>query len=143
MSINYIEFGTPEYDEAVALRCDILRKPIGRVFEPEHLLEEYSDTILGCYDAQAVLVGCLHLSKIQDDTLKMRQVAVKENQQGKGIGRKLVEMSEAFARRYGYTKIVLHARQVAIDFYLRLDYTIVGEPFEEVGIPHRKMEKKI
>ena len=29
----------------------------------------------------------------------------------------------------------LHARQIAVPFYERLGYTIVGEPFEEVGIP--------
>ena len=37
--------------------------------------------------------------------------------------------------------MTLHARQVAVPFYERLGYSIVGEPFEEVSIPHFKMEK--
>lgn len=37
--------------------------------------------------------------------------------------------------------MVLHARDSALDFYLSLGYSIVGDPFEEVGIPHHRMEK--
>jgi hypothetical protein len=29
-----IDFGTPEYDEAVRLRTDVLRKPLGLEFTP-------------------------------------------------------------------------------------------------------------
>jgi predicted GNAT family N-acyltransferase len=39
--------------------------------------------------------------------------------------------------------MILHARATAVPFYLRLGYTVVGEPFEEVGIPHRGMEKAL
>jgi len=37
--------------------------------------------------------------------------------------------------------MVLHAREAAIPFYLRLGYELEGEPFTEVGIPHRRMVK--
>jgi predicted GNAT family N-acyltransferase len=39
--------------------------------------------------------------------------------------------------------MVLHARETAVPFYLKLGYEVVGGQFEEVGIPHFKMEKKL
>jgi predicted GNAT family N-acyltransferase len=53
----------------------------------------------------------------------------------------MVLLSEAKAIEMGKQKMVLHARDSAIDFYLLLGYKIVGDPFEEVGIPHHRMEK--
>ncbi len=108
-------------------------------------LEAEKDSFhLACYNENEAeeVIGCLVLKPIpESNELKMRQVAVKENHQGKGVGRKLVEFSEEFAKQEAYTKMTLHAREVAKDFYLALDYKIVGEQFEEVGIPHYKMEK--
>ncbi len=46
---------------------------------------------------------------------------------------------EAEAARRGYKRIYLHAREVALDFYLKLGYEIFGEEFVEVTIPHRHM----
>ena len=48
---------------------------------------------------------------------------------------------EAKAIEQGKQKMILHARDSAMDFYLSLGYIVVGDSFEEVGIPHHKMEK--
>jgi predicted GNAT family N-acyltransferase len=73
----------------------------------------------------------------------MRQVAVDLEWQKKGVGTMLVAASEKFACQHGYDKIVLHARDLAVPFYLRLGYEVYGEPFTEVGILHSAMRKKI
>ena len=73
----------------------------------------------------------------------MRQVAVDESYQSKGIGRALVEYCEQVARDEQFTEIILHARETAVAFYLKLGYEVYGEPFIEVGIPHRNMRKFI
>ena len=39
--------------------------------------------------------------------------------------------------------IILHARHYAIGFYQKLGYSICSEPFEEVGIEHRVMQKEL
>ena len=75
--------------------------------------------------------------------MKMRQVAVAANKQGFGVGRLLVEASEAKSKTMGALEIQLHARDTAVPFYLKLGYEIFDEPFVEVGIPHRKMKKSI
>ncbi|RYG29002.1 GNAT family N-acetyltransferase, partial [bacterium] len=67
---------------------------------------------------------------------KIRQVAVDPMEQGKGLGAALMRAIEPLC-----DEIYLHARDTAVPFYLRLGYQIVGEPFEEVGIPHRAMRK--
>jgi predicted GNAT family N-acyltransferase len=53
------------------------------------------------------------------------------------------ELSEEVARQRGFDRIVLHARDTAVAFYLRLGYQLEGEPFEEVGILHRRMAKTL
>ncbi len=143
MPIIQIEFATPEYDEAVRLRYEVLRRPLGLEFTPEQLAAEYADLHLAAYDHSGRLTGYLCLTPGEAGTIKMRQVAVAPEWQGHGIGRELVTASEALARRLGFTKMVLHARETAVPFYLRLHYQTVGDRFEEVTIPHFRMEKSL
>jgi predicted GNAT family N-acyltransferase len=143
MTILNIEFATPEYDETVQLRDKILRKPLGLQFSEEQLAEEFADFHLAAYTNDWILTGCLVLTPKDDKTLKMRQVAVDETVQKMGVGRQLVEASEAFGRACGFDIMELNARDTAVPFYQKLDYTIVGERFEEVGIGHFKMVKKL
>ena len=71
----------------------------------------------------------------------MRQLAVAAELQGQGIGTALVEFAEALAREIGYRRMILHARETAVPFYEKQGYSIIGEGFEEVTIPHWAMEK--
>ncbi len=141
LQIYFIEFATPEYDEMVRLRYDVLRAPLGLSFTIEQLEKEYSDILLGAYDNRNVLSGCLVLTHLNADVLKMRQVAVASDKQGTGVGKTLVQASEKYAEAKNYKKIELNARGNAVPFYLRMGYTTVGEIFSEVGIEHRKMVK--
>jgi predicted GNAT family N-acyltransferase len=141
MTVIPIEFGTPEYDETVALRYEILRKPIGLTFTEEQLSKEWADTHLACYNDASEVIGCLILTNLDDKTLKMRQVAVAVAYQGKGVGKKMVEASEAYAVANHFEQIELNARETAIPFYESLNYEIVSDFFQEVGINHKKMVK--
>jgi predicted GNAT family N-acyltransferase len=47
------------------------------------------------------------------------------------------------ALQLGFARMVLHARETAVPFYKVLEYNIVGDRFEEVGIPHFRMEKAL
>ena len=143
MTVLEVKFATPEYDQTVHLRDKILRKPLGLAFSEEQLAEEFSDVHLAAYTSDWILRGCLVLTPKGDKTLKMRQVAVDEAFQKTGVGRQLVEASEVFARRNGFDVMELNARDTAVPFYEKLNYTIVGEQFEEVGIAHFKMMKNL
>ncbi len=142
LTITTIEHGSPAYEETVALRNDVLRKPLGLGFTPEQLGAEGSDIHVACYD-DGRLVGCLILTPLDGEEVKMRQVAVAEGVQGKGIGTEMVLFSERLASGRGFRRMVLNARETAVPFYERLGYRREGERFEEVTIPHWKMGKSM
>ena len=143
MTVKRYPFGSAEYDQSLDLREKVLRKPLGMVLNRENLAAEESDVHLGAF-IESRLVGCLVLTPVPETkALKMRQVAVDSEFQGKGIGAEMVRFSEDFAQKEGYQKMVLHARKVVLGFYLSLGYKAVGEEFEEIGIPHFKMEKEM
>lgn len=136
-----LEFGSPQYDRSVVLRDLVLRKPLGLKFSNKDLLAE-EDQIHIALSQNREIIGILLLKKTDDPaTIKMRQVAILPELQGKGLGKKLVRFAENYALNHGYKKMELHARRHAIPFYLAQDYLVVSDEFEEVGIPHRKMEK--
>ncbi len=129
-----------EYAPVFELREEILRKPIGLSLHDEDLGDEVNDHILIAEDDTGV-IACLILTPLPEQTVQLRQMAVAANQQGKNIGRQLVNYAEQFAWNNGYKRIMLHARIVAKGFYEKLNYKQTGDEFTEVGIPHIEMEK--
>jgi GNAT superfamily N-acetyltransferase len=137
-----IEFATPDMDEALVLRNQILRKPLKLEFKSEDISEEWDSYHLGAFYNSGILAGILILKPI-GESVKMRQVAIREDFQNKGIGVELVHYSEKFAGHLGFKKIELHARLTAVPFYKKLNYQIIGDIFKEVGIDHYYMEKQL
>ena len=134
-----IDWGSVKYIQSLALRHDVLRKPLGLIFDPAIFPEEKGDIHLVANHGDW-LVGCMILTEAGND-LKMRQVAVANKYRRNKVGARMVALAEAKAIEMGKQKMVLHARDSALDFYLSLGYYIVGDQFEEVGIPHHRMEK--
>lgn len=144
MNISVVEINTssPEYKEVFDLREEILRKPIGLSLHNEDLSRDHTDIILaGRHEGR--VVACLMLHNLGDGVLQLRQMAVYPEYQGRGAGRALVKAAEELARERGYTKMILHARKTALGFYASMHYTMHGEEFMEVGIPHYHMEKAL
>lgn len=142
IDIRVITHGSAEYALEVGLRHLILREPLGLSFSAEELLAEENSHHIGCY-ADGKLVGCLVLKPITKKQIQMRQVAVDEAVQGKGIGKKMVVFSEAFAESLGFSEMILHARETAVPFYESLEYSKVGDRYTEVTIPHWSMAKTL
>ncbi len=142
LRLEWIEHLSPAYALAVALRRDILRKPLGLGFTQAQLSSESESLHLACWDDE-VLVGTLLLTPHENGVIQMRQVAVDDRRQGAGIGRLLVVESEREAMRRGFIRMMLHARDTAIAFYEKAGYTRIGEAFLEVGIWHQEMVKNI
>jgi predicted GNAT family N-acyltransferase len=109
------------------------------IFDPSIFQEEKDDIHLVANHGDW-LVGCVILSEVGND-LKMRQVAVANKYRRNKVGARMVAWAEAKAIEMGKEKMILHARDSALDFYISLGYSIVGDQFEEVGIPHHLMEK--
>lgn len=153
LQIQLIEHGSQEYTDTVALRQEILRKPLGLSFTNEQLASEAESFHLACYH-QDELVGCLILKPgradletvteiSQEKQIQIRQVAVAAEKQGMGIGRSMMSFAEILAETKGYRLIWLHARATALPFYKTLEYQQAGELFEEIGLPHWFMYKEL
>ena len=72
---------------------EILRKPLGLSFNPDELAKEKDDILIGAFDEEILLACCL-LTKIDNKCIKLRQMAVQNNQQGKGIGASMMSFAE-------------------------------------------------
>lgn len=59
------------------------------------------------------------------------------------VGSLLLAELEAEARRRGMSGLVLHSQVYAIGFYEKHGYSRVGDVFEEAGIPHLQMRKRL
>lgn len=133
---------SPAYQQSIALRYQVLREPLGLHFTSEELEQEKDQFHFVCYE-NGDLAGCLVLVPQPNQVIKMRQVAVDPAFQGLGLGRSLVKFAEEFAKRRSFDQMVLNARETAVPFYERLGYETVGERFEEVTLPHFKMQKQL
>ncbi len=144
MIVRQIEYNSPDYQEAVHLRDLILRQPLGLKLDPKDLLKEKDDLHIGCFENNK-LIGVLILTPKDKNTVQMRQVAVDNKQQGKGVGSMLVKFSEKVAAEHHFSRIILSARTTALNFYLKAGYKTVGEEYisKSTNIPHIEMIKEI
>ncbi len=142
LSVSVVATSSPAYREVFDLREAILRRPLGLSLHNEDLSQDHTDVILAG-SINGSVACCLILHEVNPDTLKLRQMAVSDTWQGKGLGRELVAAAEAWAAEHGYTTMVLHARKHATGFYETLGYTAMGQEFTEVGIPHLYMQKAL
>jgi predicted GNAT family N-acyltransferase len=134
--------GTVLYKAAVNLRSRVLRAPLGLAFTEEQLQAEISDSHLVCLDGQH-LVACVVLTPVDTETVKIRQMAVDPSRQGRRFGQRLLAYAEQVACAKGFEQAVLHARESALGFYEKSGYAVVGDPFNDGTLPHRKMVKRL
>jgi predicted GNAT family N-acyltransferase len=142
MALKIIDHGSREYRQMIDLRYEILRKPLGLNFAEDELEREKEDILIGAFDEDRILACCL-LTRIDQQTCKLRQMAVQNSQQGKGIGATMMNFAENVARDRGFKTMSMHARKTATGFYEKLGYRVDGPEFEEVTIPHFNMKKKL
>jgi predicted GNAT family N-acyltransferase len=136
-----VSYGSPLYEKVVALRDELLRKPLGMQFTPEQLAAEVDFFHFALVAEDEKPVACLMLVPREEGQIQVKQVAVSAAMQGSGLGAQLTAAAEAWAKGKGYAYIYCHARDPAIPFYERQGYVTDKEPFTEVGIPHRYMYK--
>ncbi len=139
MIVRIYKHGSSEYEQALELRRRVLREPLGLVYTDQDLAEEIEQIHIGAFEGERIL-GTLILVP-HGSEVRMRQVAVAPEFQGRGIGRDLVMYSETLAKESGFSRVILHARETAVKFYEGLGYACEGGEFTEVTIPHRAMSK--
>lgn len=126
----------------IKLRDEVLRKPLGLSFSNDELEKEKQNLHIAAYEDDQML-GCCMLVEEEPQTVRLRQMAVINDLQGKGVGRALMQFAENLARDRGYKKITMHARKNASGFYEKMGYKKIGKEFQEITISHFVMEKEL
>jgi predicted GNAT family N-acyltransferase len=128
-------------DDAFAVRIAVFvdEQQIRR----EEELDEFDATAVHCVgydDGAPVAAGRLVLA---DGYAKIGRMAVLAAHRGRGIGALVLDALERESVARGVRSFRLSAQLQARGFYDGRGYTAVGEVYDEVGIPHIAMEKRV
>jgi predicted GNAT family N-acyltransferase len=133
-----------EWTAYFQLRYAILRAPWGQAKGSEQTTDESQHQHFAYFDNKNQLLCVGRLDLLDPQTRQVRFMAVAEHQQGKGIGRALMEEMESVSKEMGSQKIILHAREVALPFYRQLGYHLDAPSHLLFGeIQHFLMHKLI
>ena len=136
---------TPEeFERYRDLRWRILRAPWNqpRITEQDDLENDDFPIMVCEVDGIPIGVGRAHF--IFEDEAQIRSISVELNWEGKGIGTIVLKELEKIVTAKGAKRIIIHARNNAVEFYKKNGYHIVEESYTLFGvIPHTLMEKKI
>ncbi len=130
------------YERELELRYRVLRLPLGMARSTVVFpFEDQSLHLVAC--AGSEVVGCVLFHPDGRCGGRLFQMAVDPLHQRTGLGRQLVVELESIVVARGVREVTLHARADAIGFYERLGYATFGEPYVEVGLPHRHMRRQL
>ncbi|MBL7910588.1 MAG: GNAT family N-acetyltransferase [Bacteroidia bacterium] len=133
-----------EIEAIIDLRDKILRKPWDQPRETAtDTLEEQSINAF-IEDENGTTVACGRLQENENKIGQIRFMAVDNSQQGKGLGKKIVEFLELKGKELGLKTIELQARENAVEFYKSNGYTVKEKSFLLWGlIQHYLMTKDL
>ena len=132
-----------ELDAYYLLRWELLRKPFNLPLGSER--DEY-DTVsqhrmMLTPEGRPVAVGRLFIG---GDEAQIRFMAIQPEFRGLGLGSLMVEDLEELARQENVKRLVMNARQEAVEFYRKCGFLEVGGGPMTLGhIPHRQMIKSL
>jgi len=133
-----------EVEKIIDLRDKILRQPWGQPKETATDSLEHSSINAYIEDEAGIVTACGRLQENENKIGQIRFMAVDGDQQGKGLGKKIVVFLEIKAKELQLNKIELQARENAVKFYESMGYTIKERSFLLWGqIQHYLMEKTI
>ncbi|WP_370214973.1 GNAT family N-acetyltransferase [Mesoflavibacter profundi] len=156
MPANLYKIENPDIEikQITALQTYPVRHPVLRTGRPiedcKLTFDDHQDTFhLGLYFKNK-LSGVVSLMKLNNEKFeeqnqyRLRGMGVLEEFQGYGFGRSLVETAQTIVKQKGAKLLWFDARLIAVGFYKKLGFTIIGDQFEvpKVG-PHYVMYKRL
>lgn len=103
--------------------------------------DDICEHLIAYSDGQAV--GTARIRYLDDKTVKIERLAVLSLARGQGIGQKIMEQSLEVIAKKNINEVVVHSQAYIKSLYQKLGFIQVGDIFEEAGIPHIEMKKKI
>lgn len=142
-----VEFRSPqttsEWETYYDLRYRVLRQPWNQPRGSERNEGDATGQHVGLYE-NAQLFAIARIDWNDEKTAQIRFVAVESKQQGKNYGTQIMLYVENEVRTQKASKIILHARENALDFYQKLGYMLIEKSHLLFGeIQHHLMEKEL
>jgi len=134
--------GEDDLTDAFAVRETVFVDEQGVDEDIEYDDNDSEATHVVAYDDDEA-IGTARLRATDEMTGKVERVSVLAEYRGEGIGRLLMDTVEEQARESGFERLKLHSQTRAAGFYETVGYERYGEEFEEAGIPHIAMEKRL
>jgi predicted GNAT family N-acyltransferase len=139
--ITKIEFASDLMRDAFELRYEVFvdEQGVARELEVDELDAVATHLVAVCDDR---VVGTLRMLD-HGEAAQIGRVAVRAAVRGTGVGARLMQRAAAIALDQGFAEIIVHAQVAVAGFYRRLGYVAEGDVFEEAGIPHVAMRKRM
>lgn len=121
-----------------------IRRIRNTVFTAEQQIDEEADFDGQDPDAVHALVACQGAYVGTGRMLRdghIGRLAVLKEYRGRGLGAQVLLALVQEAERRGLPRVYLGAQKQAVGFYERLGFSVYGEPYMEVNIEHRHMER--
>ncbi len=132
-----------EWEDYFDLRYRILREPLNQPIGSERNDGDATGIHFALYDND-IVKAIARLDQQDAEVFQVRFVAVEKAEQGAGYGRKIMEATEEKTKELSGQKIILHARDYAVDFYLKLNYTLIEPSYKLFDVlQHFLMEKNL
>jgi predicted GNAT family N-acyltransferase len=140
-SMTYIEIGewALMQNAAQAVRTNVFVHEQGIAPEDEWDADDATALHAVLFDLNGQALGNARLLQPTANVAKVGRMAVLKEARGNGYGARLLQALIRCARQRGHKEVRLSAQRTAEGFYAAHGFLAVGEPFDEVGIPHIEM----
>lgn len=142
ITIKPIEYGSQEYETSIDIRNKAFRKPWGLNIRDEDLTVDKDMELFGGY-LDDKMIATIFLTQDDQDSARIKSVAILKEYRGLGLGKYLMNYMEDIARKRGYKKVNLMGRVSVEEFYHKLGYETLSDPYDHQTIPHIDMSKKL
>jgi predicted GNAT family N-acyltransferase len=142
LSLKIVSFYDQEFTQIEAIRRLVfqIEQRVDPVLDFDGQ-DEISDHVVAYLDHQPV--GTARIRYLDKTTAKIERLAVLSTARGQGIGKKIMEKALDVAAKRNIQEVLIHAQEYVRGLYQQLGCEQEGEIFEEAGIPHVKMRKKL
>jgi len=133
-----------DFEKYYQLRWEVLRAPWQQPRGSEKAADDASATHALLLNEKEEAIGVCRLHLQTPAEAQIRFMAIRPDYQGQGLGQKLLQYLEEKARAAGARFITLQARENAVQFYEKCNYTVLEKTHLLFGsIQHYKMLKEL
>jgi GNAT superfamily N-acetyltransferase len=94
-----------------------------QIYDPHHPDETKSSSLPHVLAFDDEIVGTVRIDLLDDARVAFRLIAIRKDVQGRGHGRMLLQLAEAFVRQKGRRVVALNSTIPALCFYLANGYS--------------------